>query len=279
MHMTDSINVAHNHFLPTTLDGIMKLPKLVFPIFKKYVISFYNSADYLVVVNPSFIPELVNNGINKEKIIYIPNYVSKDNFYIKSKKEVKEIRKKYGFKEDDFIVLGVGQVQMRKGIKDFIEVAIKTPNINYIWCGGFSFGKITDGYEELKEIYENPPNNVKFLGIVPREEMNDIYNIADILFVPSYNELFPMTILETVNIHKPLLLRDLELYKEILFDKYLKGNNNNEFINKIKTIKNDKKLYQKYSNYSKEVSEFYSKENVLKKWVSFYTKIYNEKEH
>ena len=279
MYMTDSINVAHIHFLPTTLDGSIKLPKLVFPIFKKYVISFYNSADYLVVVNPSFIPELVNNGINKEKIIYIPNYVSKDNFYIKGKKEVKEIRKKCGFKEDDFIVLGVGQVQMRKGIKDFIEVAIKTPNINYIWCGGFSFGKITDGYEELKEIYENPPNNVKFLGIVPREEMNDIYNMADILFVPSYNELFPMTILETVNIHKPLLLRDLELYKEILFDKYLKGNNNNEFINKIKTIKNDKKLYQKYSNYSKEISEFYSKENVLKKWISFYTKIYNEKEH
>lgn len=279
MYMTDSINVAHIHFLPTTLDGSIKLPKLVFPIFKKYVISFYNSADYLVVVNPSFIPELVNNGINKEKIIYIPNYVSKDNFYIKSKKEVKEIRKKYGFKEDDFIVLGVGQVQMRKGIKDFIEVAIKTPNINYIWCGGFSFGKITDGYEELKEIYENPPNNVKFLGIVPREEMNDIYNMADILFVPSYNELFPMTILETVNIHKPLLLRDLELYKEILFDKYLKGNNNYEFINKIKTIKNDKKLYQKYSNYSKEISEFYSKENVLKKWINFYTKIYNEKEH
>lgn len=279
MYMTDSINVAHIHFLPTTLDGSIKLPKLVFPIFKKYVISFYNSADYLVVVNPSFIPELVNNGINKEKIIYIPNYVSKDNFYIKSKKEVKEIRKKYGFKEDDFIVLGVGQVQMRKGIKDFIEVAIKTPNINYIWCGGFSFGKITDGYEELKEIFENPPNNVKFLGIVPREEMNDIYNMADILFVPSYNELFPMTILETVNIHKPLLLRDLELYKEILFDKYLKGNNNYEFINKIKTIKNDKNLYQKYSNYSKEISEFYSKENVLKKWVSFYTKIYNEKEH
>ena len=119
--MTDSINVAHIHFLPTTLDGIMKLPKLVFPIFKKYVISFYNSADYLVVVNPSFIPELVNNGINKEKIIYIPNYVSKDNFYIKSKKEVKEIRKEYGFKENDFICLGVGQVQMRKGIKGFVE--------------------------------------------------------------------------------------------------------------------------------------------------------------
>lgn len=279
MKFSNSINVAYVHFLPTTLDGSIKLPKIIFPIFKKYLINFYNSSDYLVVVNPSFIPELVHNGINKEKITYIPNYVSKDNFHIKSKKEIKEIRKKYGFKEEDFICLGAGQIQTRKGIKDFIEVANKTPNINYIWCGGFSFGKITDGYEELKETYEKDYKNVKFLGIIPREEMNDIYNMVDILFVPSYNELFPMTILEAANIHKPLLLRNLELYEEILFDKYLKGNYNYEFIDKINNLKNDKKLYQKYSKYSKEISEFYSKENVLKKWIQFYTKIYNEQEH
>ena len=107
--------------------------------------------------------------------------------------------------------------------------------------------------------------------------MNDMFNMADILFVPSYNELFPMTILEAVNIHKPLLLRDLELYEEILFKKYLKGHNNNDFISNIKELKDNKELYQKYSVYSKEISEFYSKENVLKLWIDFYTKIYNER--
>ena len=277
MQINDNINVAYVHFLPTTLDGSIKLPKAIFPIFKKYVIGFYNSADYLVVVNPSFIKELVECGIEEEKIIYIPNYVSKENFYKKTKKEVEEIRKKYGFKEKDFIVLGAGQVQNRKGVKDFIEVALKTPDINYVWCGGFSFGKITDGYEELKQIVDNPPKNVKFLGIIPREEMNDMFNMADLLFVPSYNELFPMTILEAVNSHKPLLLRDLELYEEILFKKYLSGHNNEDFIDKIKKLKENKELYQKYSEYSKEISEFYSKENVLKLWIDFYTKIYNEK--
>lgn len=277
MQMSDSINVAYVHFLPTTLDGSIKLPKAIFPVFKKYVISFYNSADYLVVVNPSFIPELVECGIEESKIVYIPNYVSKEKFYKKSNKEVNKIRKKYGFNATDFIVLGAGQVQTRKGVKDFVEVAKKTPDINYVWCGGFSFGKITDGYEELKEIFENPPENVKFLGIIPREEMNDMFNMADILFVPSYNELFPMTILEAVNIHKPLLLRDLELYEEILFKKYLKGHNNNDFISNIKELKDNKELYQKYSVYSKEISEFYSKENVLKLWIDFYTKIYNER--
>lgn len=279
MQMSDAINVAYVHFLPTTLDGSIKLPKAVFPVFKKYVISFYNSADYLVVVNPSFIKELVSCGIDEDKIIYIPNYVSKENFYAKKKSEVKEIRKKYGFTEEDFIVLGAGQVQTRKGVKDFVEVAKKTPDISYVWCGGFSFGKITDGYEELKEIVENPPKNVKFLGIIPRQDMNDIYNMADVLFVPSYNELFPMTILEAVNIKKPLLLRDLELYEDILFKKYLKGNTNASFVKKLNELKCDKELYQKYSKYSEEISEFYSKENVLKLWVDFYTNIYNEKKN
>ena len=55
------------------------------------------------------------------------------------------------------------------------------PDITFVWAGGFSFGKITDGYDELKEIYQNPPSNVHFIGIVQREEMNDIYNLADIL--------------------------------------------------------------------------------------------------
>lgn len=277
MQMSDAINVAYVHFLPTTLDGSIKLPKAIFPVFKKYVISFYNSADYLVVVNPSFIKELVSCGIDEEKIIYIPNYVSKENFYSKKKAEILEIRKKYGFTEKDFIVLGAGQVQTRKGVQDFVEVAKKTPDISYVWCGGFSFGKITDGYDELKEIVENPPKNVKFLGIIPREEMNDIYNMADVLFVPSYNELFPMTILEAVNSKKPLLLRDLELYEEILFKKYLLGHDNKDFIKKLNELKDNKELYKKYSNYSKEISEFYSKENVLNLWIEFYTKIYNER--
>ena len=278
MQMSDSINVAYVHFLPTTLDGSIKLPKTIFPIFKKYVISFYNSADYLVVVNPSFIKDLVQIGIKEEKITYIPNYVSKEKFYKKNKREIKEIRKKYGFKESDFIVLGAGQVQTRKGVKDFVEVARNTPDIKYVWCGGFSFGKITDGYEELKQIVKNPPENVKFLGIISREEMNDIFNMVDILFVPSYNELFPMTILEAVNSDKPLVLRNLELYEDILFNKYLKGKDNKEFIDSIYKLKNNKELYRKYSIYSKEISEFYSKENVLKLWIDFYTKIFNRKD-
>ena len=278
MKNTKGVSVCYVHFLPHTLDGSIKLPKPIFNIFKKYVIKFYNNADHLVVVNPIFIKDLEKYNIKREKITYIPNYVSKDNFYKKSKKEKDNIRSELGISKDRFVVIGVGQIQTRKGVLDFVSVAKSLPDITFVWCGGFSFGKITDGYDELKQVYENPPSNLKFLGIVPRDKMNDMFNMADLLFMPSYNELFPMAILEAVNIGIPLLLRDLDLYEDILFKKYLSGNNNDEFVLCIKKLSSDLKFYQKYSKLSGEISDYYSKENILKIWIKFYQDILKEKD-
>lgn len=276
MKLTKGVNVAYVHFLPDTLDGSIKLPRIFFGVFKKYVTKFYKNADHLVVVNPIFKKDLIEYGIDENKITYIPNYVSKDKFYLKSEKEIKEIKRRYDIPSNKFIVLGVGQVQTRKGVKDFVEVAKQNPDLYFVWCGGFSFGKITDGYQELKAIWENPPQNVKFLGIIPREEMNDIYNICDVLFMPSYNELFPMSILEAVNLNKPILLRNLELYEDILFHKYIMGKNNEEFSFNLKKLSKDKEFYNEASNNSKYISNYYSKEHVSEIWKNFYLDIYNK---
>ena len=39
--------------------------------------------------------------------------------------------------EDQFVVIGAGQVQKRKGIDDFIRLAEELPEITFIWAGGF----------------------------------------------------------------------------------------------------------------------------------------------
>ena len=263
--------VAYVHFLPDTLDGSIKLPKPIFKIFKKYVISFYKNADHLVVVNPIFKKDMVKAGLDENKITYIPNFVSKEKFYKKSDKEIINIRKKYNLDKNDFVVLGAGQVQNRKGVLDFVEVAKKLPNIKFIWAGGFSFGAITDGHKELEEVMKNPPKNVKFLGIIPRDEMNDLFNASDLLFVPSYNELFPMTILEACSTDTPLLLRNLELYEDILFKKYLSADNNEDFAKIIEKLKTNTKLYKEAVDNAKYISNFYCKDNVYKMWKEFYS--------
>ena len=39
------VNVTYVHFIPSTLDGSIKMPKLIFKVFKRYVISTYRKAD------------------------------------------------------------------------------------------------------------------------------------------------------------------------------------------------------------------------------------------
>ncbi len=271
----NGVRVMYCHFLPETLKGSIKLPKPIFAIFCKYVMSFYKKAEYLVVVNPIFKQDLIRLGVKEERIIYIPNYVSKDSFYPISKDEALEVRRKYNIPEDRFVVLGCGQVQTRKGVLDFVEVAKMNPDIEFVWCGGFSFKGITDGYNELKKIVDNPPcENLKFLGIIPRTEMNLMFNMSDCLFMPSYNELFPMSILEAASAGKPIVLRDLDLYEDILWDNYLKGTNNEDFSSLIRTLAQNTSYYEKACQLSNHISEYYSKENVAKLWKDFYLNIY-----
>ena len=270
------VNVAYVHFIPSTLDGSIKMPKPIFWIFKKYVINTYRKADEIVVVNPTFIPPLEELGISKENITYIPNFVDHEKFHLISEEDRNNLRDKYEIPHDKFVVLGCGQVQTRKGVLDYIEVAKRNPDKVFVWAGGFSFGKMTDGYKELKAIMDNPPENVKFIGIIPRAEMNGIFNMADLLFMPSLSELFPMSILEAVNSFKPVLLRDLDLYEEILFkdkEAYTYGSNVDEFDEQVKKLASDKKYYAKYSEGSKLISDFYSKEHVKNIWREYYPRV------
>ena len=274
-----TVNIAYCHFLPNTLlDGSIKVPRIFQPFVSKYIINFYNAADRLVVVNPSFIDELVAYKIPRDKIYYIPNYVSKEQFHSLGEEQKRKDRIELGINPDKFVVLGAGQVQTRKGVFDFVETAKKCPNIEFVWAGGFSFGKLTDGYEELKKIQDNPPENLHFIGIVEREKMVNIFNLSDILFMPSYNELFPMTILEAVNLELPLVLRNLDLYKDILFNKYIAGSSNADFIAAIQELSKKEDLYKKYQQQSKEISEYYSREHVLSMWKEFYMDAYEEKQ-
>lgn len=271
------VSVAYVHFLPETVDSSLNFPALVELIFFKYIIKFYKSMDYLVTVNPYFINKLVEVGIDREKIYYIPNYVSNENFFPYSKDKNLALRKEMEIAEDKFVVLGVGQIQNRKGVLDFVEVAREFPEVKFIWAGGFSFGRITSGYQQLKAIADNPPANIEFTGIVPREKMNDFYNVSDLLFMPSYNELFPMSILEAMSCHLPLLLRDIPLYQEILAGYYLSAKSNQGFAEKLRKLIVDQRYYQQAKDISEAGNLYYSKKHVLYMWQKFYEEVYQNK--
>ncbi|MFL1696315.1 glycosyltransferase family 4 protein [Weissella kandleri] len=262
--------VGYVHFLPETLEGSVQLWGPIKKIFYKYVIAFYRRMDQIVVVNPTFIPKLANYGIPEEKIQYIPNFVAKESFFKKSPTEKQAIRTRLGFKIDDFIILGVGQVQERKGVLDFVELAKQNPQWQFIWAGGFSFGNITAGYEQLKQIVDNPPKNLHFPGIVERDTMNDYYNLADVFLLPSYNELFPMSALEAFSAGVPTVLRDLDLYKSILAGYYLPATDRDDMQVQLNRLAQDESLRQELGDAARDASKRYSKQNVGQIWAAFY---------
>ena len=270
-----TVRVGYVHFIPETVEGSIILPKWMKRIFYWYIIEFYKTMDVLVTVNPMFVEKLVTLGFDRRHVKYIPNFVSESLFYRVSDAEKMALKTHYDVEPNKFVVLGVGQVQTRKGIVDFVDVAKKCPECDFIWAGGFSFGKITDGYEVLNEIVSHPPKNVKFLGIIDREEMNSLYNLADVMFLPSYSELFPMTVLESMNVGLPLVLRDLELYEDILFDYYLKANDNHGFETLIQRLSTNPEFYRLWSEQSRTGHKFYSKESVGQMWEKFYDDMAN----
>jgi 1,2-diacylglycerol-3-alpha-glucose alpha-1,2-galactosyltransferase len=264
--------VVYVHFLPSTLSSSIKLPRLFFGILKWYVKVFYKTASHLVVVNPIFIDPLMKMGIKQERIVFIPNYVDESKFATKVSNT--SIRKQWQFKR--FTVLGVGQVQHRKGVLDFIEVAKKLPAVDFVWAGGFSFKGMTAGYEELKKVMENPPKNVRFLGIVPREKMNELYHGCDLFFLPSFDELMPMSVLEAAVCDKPILLRALELYQPVFFKHYLSAHDVDGFVKMIKQLSENKEMYQQSLDHPRWLKNYYRKEAILKQWEDFYQEVVNQ---
>ena len=226
--------IGYVHFLPETIDGSLKLPWLAKKVFFKYII------------------------------------VSSDTFYkISDSKE--NLRKKLNL-DNKFTIVGVGQVQERKGVPDFVKLAKLNPEIQFVWVGGFSFGAITDGYDELKKVIKNPPANLKFPGIVDRDKMNEYYNVADLFLLPSYNELFPMSVLEAFSSGLPVMLRDLDLYYSIIDGYYEPAKDVDDMNKKIINLSQDRKKLEKLEEKSKKAAEYYSERRLAKIWLAYYQK-------
>lgn len=262
--------IGYVHFLPTTLNQSLSLPKVAQLTLDRYVIAFYKRMDQLVVVNPNFIPKLVDAGIDARRVTYIPNFVSRDTFYPETPANKVILRQKYGVAQDAFVVFGAGQVQDRKGVDDFILLAKRNPHMQFIWAGGFSFGMITNGYDHLKAAVETAPANLTFTGIIPREEMIDYYNMANVFLLPSYEELFPMAVLEAFSTETPVMVRDLALYDTIIRPYAMMAPDVDQMGAMLNQLQQTPAMQQAYAAKSRAAAHEYAEERLARVWERFY---------
>lgn len=269
------INVCSIDFVPIYNKNIIKCPEFLFNIYKNYIFSFYKKADEVIISNPYFIKPLITNGITQDKITFIPKYVANERFYPLNKEETLKIRLSYKFKENEFVVLGVGSAKVSKGFDDFCKVAKKMNDVKFVWVGK-KLTKPNIIYPSLLIKDEDIPSNLTFLGDIPRSEMNNLYNACDLVLLPSYQEVFPIAALESAKCLKPFIVRDLDLYKGIFFSNYIYGKDINEFVDLIYLFKEDKSKYLEAVEWSKKISYYYSKDHVAQMWRDYYLDIYKK---
>ncbi|PNS00963.1 hypothetical protein X927_01560 [Petrotoga mexicana DSM 14811] len=278
-----SFCVISAHIVPNSLKGSIKFNKLWLPFFNRYLKYFYNSSDCILAVSEETKNELIKDlQINPNKIVVFRNFVIKELFFTKPEEKYNKksyLRKKHGYNDDDFIILGAGQIQPRKGITDFVETAKRLQNMKFIWTGGMPFKQFTEGYEEMNILIKKAPNNVNFTGTINREKMIDYYSLSDIFFSPSFHETFGLVVIEAAGSGLPLVLRDLPVYKQIFSPNYLSGNSVEDFVEIIKKLNINKKLYAEYEKKSYQLFENYSDEKAFIKLKNIYEEGIKQKIH
>jgi 1,2-diacylglycerol-3-alpha-glucose alpha-1,2-galactosyltransferase len=192
------------------------------PSISRVVLSFFNTADLLVAVAPGVRRNLQSRGVRPPQVV-IPNAIDLSSF-----RPDPELRARgraiLGVPSHAKVVLGVGIMCLRKGIDDFVEVARANPHLTFAWIGGATFSLFTDGYFKQRDWAAAAPRNLLLPGILPYEKMPALYNAADLMFLPTRQETFGLVVAEAAACGLPLVLRDLENFRELFADAYLGAN-------------------------------------------------------
>lgn len=152
--------------------------------------------------------ELYDISANKLSLVY--NAVEYSHY--RYPKTHEELRKKYGFKIDEKIILFVGRLEKNKGIFELIsafkDVLEQSLNVCLVIVGD---GDLT---ECMQSAY--PYNRfISYFGFIPKEQLQELYTIADIGIVPSYFEEFGYVAAEMMLNQCPIVINNTTGLKEI----------------------------------------------------------------
>jgi glycosyltransferase involved in cell wall biosynthesis len=174
-------------------------------IFLPFERRTYRLAARIVAVSEATRSALVERyDIPEEKIVVIHNAVDTGRFH------------PLGKRKSPHTLLYLGRIDKRKGIEFLIRsmtiVRELIPDAQLI-VGG------KGGYlDKMKSLVSrlNLENNVTFLGFVPDEELNGLYNRAQCVVVPSIFEGFGITVIEALAAGTRVVGTDTDGIREIL---------------------------------------------------------------
>lgn len=242
--------VVHAHSMGAhDFEDSFTLFNSIAPLYEKYLYYFYESSDAIFTCSQYARESLRSQGITKP-IYVVSNAVDRDRFRF-SEEHRRLWRARLGLK--NFTVFCAGNVIPRKGVLDFLEVARRLPQIDFVWFGHL-WPKLLTFYPEMHKAIENRPSNVIMPGFV--EDTHLAFSAGDLLFLPSLRENQPMVLLEAASLGRPLVVRDIPEYRGWLIDTVnaRTGSSVEEFVQIISEIAQDPQEWQRLSHAAEELA-------------------------
>ena len=168
-----------------------------------------NMADMIITVSYAMKDELIQLGFPREKIHVSYNGVDPNKYDPKSfsAEQLQKIRKFYGIKDDEFMILSLGRLVGVKGIDKLImsmtHVLTQIPKAKLVIVG---VGELQEYLMNLTRTMRLE-DYVKFrFDFIPEEERILHYAACDIAVFPSHYEPFGIVALEAMSMEKPVVV-------------------------------------------------------------------------
>lgn len=229
-----------------------KVGKIIAKRFTKFISK---KSDCIIVPTSKTEAVLNRYGIN-DNLYIVPTGLSMEKFKIKySKEELNILKGDLNVPTDKKILISVGRVGKEKNIEELIEYIsrVKLENIHFVIVGD---GPNRTNLENLVDKY-NIRNIVTFTGLIPNDQLNIYYQMADIFLSASTSETQGLTYVESLANNTPIICRHDTCLKQTVVNGYngFRYNSYEEFYDKLKLLLEDNDLYEEFSKNSKILAE------------------------
>lgn len=240
------------------------------PLFKKWLIHSYKKGD-LVLTPSDYSKNILETYDLDRPIEVVSNGIDLD-FWKKEPGDREVFYEKYRLDKNRKSIISVGLPIKRKGIDDFLDLAKRLPQYDFLWFGKLDKNLMSPSI--AKAIKEKSPN-VYFPGYVSSDELRLSYSGSDLYVFLTHEETEGIVLLEALSTKADILIRDIEIFEKDYEDSVnvYKGHNLDSFEEKIKGILEGELPSLAEEGYKK--AEEKSIENTGKKLVEIYRKVVN----
>lgn len=184
---------------------------IIAPLFKLWIKLCYSMGDIIITPTQYSKNLLKSYGISRE-IVSLSNGIDLS-FFQRDIEQGKKFREKYQFTDKDKLIISVGHYIERKGIEDFVKLAIRMPEYQFIWFGYTNLNLIP---EKIGRLVQLKLPNLHFPGYISREELKQAYSGSDLFVFLTHEETEGIVLLEALAMKIPVLIRDIPIYEDWL---------------------------------------------------------------